>query len=149
MSLKQIINTLEKNPKKLFLIDGIGALVSAFLLGVVLVKLQLLFGIPSGKLYFLAVFPLVFAGYDCFAYLQARQKQAKLLKGIAMCNLVYCFISLGALLTHLEMITILGWTYILSEILVVSSLALVEFNIAQKLLSWMRCDFKLQIISGK
>ena len=37
-------------PKKLFLIDGIGAVLSAFLLGVVLVKLQSLIGMPTNHL---------------------------------------------------------------------------------------------------
>ena len=52
------------HPKKLFLIDGLGAILSAFLLGYVLVKLERVFGIPSKTLYFLATLPMFFVIYD-------------------------------------------------------------------------------------
>jgi hypothetical protein len=93
---------------KLFLIDGVGALVSAFLLAVVLVQLESYFGIPSSALYFLAVFPVFFAIYDFYCFYNVRNKLDRLLKGIAVANLLYCCLSLGVLFYHLETLTWLG-----------------------------------------
>lgn len=55
------------HPKKLFLIDGLGAILSVFLLGFVLVKLERVVGIPSKTLYFLATMPVFFAIYDLYS----------------------------------------------------------------------------------
>jgi hypothetical protein len=60
MPIKRIVEWSNTNPKKLFLIDGLGALLSAILLGVVLVQLEYLFGIPKSTLYFLASLPCLF-----------------------------------------------------------------------------------------
>lgn len=76
--------------KQLFLIDGLGALVSAFMLGIILVYLEPIFGIPKQVLYFLAMLPCCFAVYDAYCY--TRNKSGMFLKGIAVANLVYSLI---------------------------------------------------------
>jgi len=91
--------------QNIFLIDGVGALVSAFLLAVVLVQLESYFGIPSSALYFLAVFPVIFAIYDFYCFYNVRNKLDRFLKGIAVANLLYCCLSLGVLFYHLETLT--------------------------------------------
>ena len=60
MALRLLINSFYKKPKRLFIIDGIGAITSAFMLGIILVKLENIFGIPSSTLYLLAAFPMLF-----------------------------------------------------------------------------------------
>lgn len=135
MKLKQIVDKAEFDPNKLFLIDGFGAILSAFLLGVVLVKLERHFGIPSSALYFLAIFPIIFAIYDFYCYRQVSYKRGKFLKGIAVANLLYCCLSIGVLFYHIETITSLGWIYILVEILIVIFLASVELITANRLMN--------------
>lgn len=66
--LKQLIGKIELEPKQLFLIDGLGAILSAILLGLVLVRFERIFGIPSSTLYFLAIIPIFFAIYDFLSY---------------------------------------------------------------------------------
>lgn len=134
MELKQIIDNTEFDTKKIFLIDGFGAILSAFLLGVVLVRLERHFGIPSSVLYFLAVFPIFFAIYDFYCFSQVSYKRGQFLKGIAVANLLYCCLSLGVMFYHIETITSLGWTYILVEILIVIFLASVELITAKRLM---------------
>ena len=134
MPLEHLITKAQLNPKKLFLIDGFGAILSAFLLGVVLVKYEIIFGIPSSSLYFLATIPIFFAAYDFFCYRKTHQKVGFFLKGIAVLNLIYCCISLGLLFYHLETITSLGWIYILIEIVIVLILAIVEFGVGRKII---------------
>ena len=133
MKFEDLITKAELNPKKLFLIDGFGAILSAFLLGVVLVKFEELFGIPTSVLYFLATIPIFFVIYDVFCY-QKHLKIGLLLKGIAVLNILYCCISIGLISYHFSSITILGWTYIIVEIILVSFLAMIEFRVGKRII---------------
>ena len=133
MKFEDLITKAELNPKKLFLIDGFGAILSAFLLGVVLVKFEEIFGIPTSVLYFLATIPIFFVIYDVFCY-QKHLKIGLLLKGIAVLNILYCCVSIGLISYHFSSITILGWTYIIVEIILVSFLAMIEFRVGKRII---------------
>ncbi|MEQ9405678.1 MAG: hypothetical protein RIM99_18960 [Cyclobacteriaceae bacterium] len=119
------------NPKKLFIIDGLGAILSAFLLGVVLVKYESVFGIPSQTLYLLATMPVFFAIYDLYSYIRGNEHADRHLRIIAIVNLLYCCLSIGFAFYHFDTITILGWSYILAEIVIVVVLAIVELKTAK------------------
>ena len=121
------------NPKKLFLIDGFGAILSVYFLGFVLVKLEKLFGIPSSVLYFLASIPIFFMIYDFYCYWK-HIKIGLLLKGIAVLNLVYCCLSIGLISYYFNTIKILGWTYIIVEIILIIFLAMIEFRVGEKII---------------
>jgi len=123
------------SPKKLFIVDAVGALLSAFLLGVVLVMYEDIFGIPASTLYVLAILPLFFMAYDIFAFRAEAWRQPKLLRGIAAINSSYCILSLGFAIFHFESVTIFGWAYVVAEILIVLFLAGIQFRVAQKMTS--------------
>lgn len=133
MQPKQLMTYFIENPRKLFLVDGIGALLSTFLLGVVLVKFERFFGIPPSTLYFLAALPILFASYDFYCHQKGGARIGVFLKGIAIMNLLYCCISLGFAFYHSDTITVWGWVYILIEILIVTSLAVAELIVARTL----------------
>jgi len=116
----------------LFLIDGFGAIVSAFLLGIVLVKLEMYFGIPKSTLYFLAVLPILFAVFDFYCYFKIEQNLEKYLKAIAVVNILYCCLSLGLAFYHYNQIKYLGWIYIIIEIIIVVAIAMIELRAARK-----------------
>lgn len=118
--------------KNLFLLDGLGAILSAFLLGIVLVKFESYFGIPKKTLYFLAALPCFFMIYDFFCYFKIKKKLGKFLKVIAIVNLLYCCLSIGMAIYHQQVITNLGWIYIIGEIIIVMALAIVELKVANK-----------------
>ncbi|WP_289039623.1 hypothetical protein [uncultured Zobellia sp.] len=132
MTVKKIIDWANENPKKLFKIDGFGAILSAVLLGVVLVKLEHLFGIPKPTLYFLASLPCLFAIYDVCCYYKADKNIGVFLKGIGITNLGYCCLSIGLAIYHREKVTDWGWIYILIEVLVVCTLALIQLGVAKR-----------------
>ncbi|GAA5219779.1 SID1 transmembrane family member [Membranihabitans marinus] len=132
MTIKRIFEWGISNPKKLILIDGFAALLSAILLGIVLVKFEYLFGIPRPTLYFLASFPCLFALYDFYGYYVSDKKVGSFLKGIAILNGMYCCISIIMLIYHREKISNLGWIYILTEILIVSLLAFFELIVGKR-----------------
>jgi len=126
---------IELTPKSLFLIDAFGAMLSAFLLGIVLVRFDEIFGIPTTTLYFLSILPLLFIVYDFYSYKKSGLTQAMLLKGISRINLGYCVLSFGLAVCHFNSITILGWTYIIVEILIIIFLAFKQNQIAKVFLS--------------
>lgn len=132
--LKRILESLKSNPKKLFLIDGWGALLSAFLLGVVLVRLEDIFGIPSSVLYILAVPPVFFAIYDFYCFRKLNNQVGVFLKGIAVMNILYCCLSIGLALYHHPVLTVLGWGYIIAEVMIVFVLAFFELKMARELM---------------
>lgn len=116
--------------RNLFLLDGFGALLSAFLLGIVLVKLESYFGIPKTTLYVLAALPCLFAMYDFLCYFKLEKNLEKFLKPIAIANLMYCCLSIGLTLFHFKRVTYIGWIYIIGEVIIVVSIALIELRAA-------------------
>ena len=113
-------------PKKLFLADGLGAIVSAFLLGVILVKYEPSFGMPKTVLYFLASIACLFAVYSLGCLFLVTKNFQPYLKGIALANLSYCCITIALVLYFSQKLTILGWTYFILELIVLVFLARLE-----------------------
>lgn len=125
-----LVKWATEKPNRLFLIDGLGALLSAFLLGIVLVRLEPTFGIPVHILYFLATLPLLFGIYDLLCYHFAKTKVGTFLKAIALMNLGYGILSLSLASLHFRELTVWGWSYILVEVVVIYLLAMVEWRVA-------------------
>jgi hypothetical protein len=117
------------NPRKLFLIDGLGALLSVFLLGFILVKFEHIFGMPQKELYFLAAIPFIFAIYDFICYWKIKDNWQPFLKTIAIANLIYCCVSIGVIFYSHERLTNLGFIYFLLEFIIVIILVGVELKI--------------------
>lgn len=115
----------------LFLIDGFGALLSAFLLGVILVRFESTFGMPRQTLYFLAFIPCLFVVYDFIICKIIGENWRPFLKAIAVANLVYCCMSMGLLVHHYSKLTYLGLAYFLIEIIVVLMVAMIELKVAR------------------
>ena len=118
-------------PNQLFVIDGLGALISAFFLGVVLIHFQSLVGIPTSTLYLLAAIPCAFFLFDVYSYLSTREDKSALLFGIGTLNLLYCVLSLGLTIFHSSSVTTLGWVYIIVEILIVAGIGLYEIWVSR------------------
>ncbi len=129
--LRLILMTIK--PHYLIMVDALGAVLSATLLGVVLVAYQPVFGIPTQVLYCLAALPCVFALYDCYVLLNFKKNLRTGLKTIAVVNSLYCLLSLSLAAFHYQELTVFGWFYIATEILVVLTLARIEWKVAGKL----------------
>lgn len=116
------------NPKSYFIIDYLGALISSCMIGIVLVRYESFFGIPSEILYWLAAFPILFAIYDLMCYFFASDHISRWLKGIAVMNISYCIFSIIAAYYHAQSITIYGWLYIILEVIIVIYIAYREWR---------------------
>lgn len=116
--------------RTLFLIDGFGAIPSAFMLGFVLVKHQQLIGMPVEVLRILASVACVFAMYSFTGRFILKGRVEAFLKWIAIANLIYCLITAALILLFFTEITSLGIIYFSIELIVVILLALLELRVA-------------------
>jgi hypothetical protein len=120
------------NPKKIFLIDGLGAALSSFLIGVVGVHYADYIGMPQIVLYILAVIPVFFVLFDflCFFYIK-EIKSNLCLRIIALLNFLYCILSLIFMLYHSKALSIFVWGYFSIEIILVLFLIRFELKVAK------------------
>ena len=128
MPIQQILNNI--NPKKLFLIDGLGALLSAFMLGIILVKFENIFGMPRRALYILSFIACIFSVYSFSCFIRQLENWKPYLKIIAVANLIYCCVTLGLVINLYQKLTIFGLLYFVLEIIVIVILATTELKIA-------------------
>jgi hypothetical protein len=133
MNNMSLQSQLAMNPKHLFLMDGIGALVSVFLLGVVLVRFSELVGLDEGTLLLLASFPCIFAGYDFLCFFFVSESYSRFIIIIVVANSLYCLLSIGLAFYHSSTLTLIGWSYILVEVLVILTLSFVEYKVARSI----------------
>ena len=133
MNIEYITAKVTSNPRILFLIDGIGALLSAFFLGFVLTRFERVFGMPEKALYFLALFPILFAIYDFIVYFIKSNNWILSIQIIAFANLIYSLISILLIYQYFQQLTVLGVIYFLLELLIISTLVIIEYSTASKL----------------
>lgn len=115
-------------PKTIFLIDGLGATLSAFLMIAVLKPFNEFVGMPRELLTLLSIGALILATYSfsCFVFL--RNKVQKLLKPLITANLSYCIVTLALVIYFYDNLTILGLIYFLAEISLVFGLVYIELG---------------------
>lgn len=115
--------------KTLFLVDAMGATLSAFMLGGVLVWYNTYIGMPINILQFLAGFALIFALYSWTCYFVPRFQTQRTIGFIGKTNLAYIILTLTLLLYHLEELTYLGILYFIGEAIVILILVRRELNV--------------------
>ena len=128
-----MLEKISRNPKRIILIDMIGAMLSVILLSVVLVQYEAVFKIPKEMLYFLAGFPMIFIIFHVFSILRRDLKLNRYLKVISILNISYCLISLVCIFLIMERVSIFGLMYLILEINIVLILATIEFKVSKKL----------------
>jgi hypothetical protein len=120
-------------PQNLFFIDSLGAALSATLYILVLARFENIFGMPQNTLYFLSLLATIYAAYSCLCYLINLENWKSYLKIIALANLVHCCLIIGLLFYFYQQLTFLGLLYFIGEIIIVSSLAIIELKTATTL----------------
>jgi flagellar biosynthesis protein FlhB len=120
------------NPKRLFLIDCFGAMLSAFLLGVVMARFERIFGMPQNVALILSIIPCFYALYSFVCFWVLTKNWKPYLRLIAIANLLYCALTAGLVVYAYRVLTIWGFLYFVGEIIVVIGLALVELKTASE-----------------
>lgn len=126
------MNILLDKRMLVFLLDSLGATISAIILGVVWVNQNLYVGIPTKTLYILSLIACALAIFSFVNYLLVKKNGKSSLKIIAFANLIYCCITAGFVFNSYTSITRLGLLYFIIEISVILLLVFVELKMAYK-----------------
>lgn len=118
-------------PRRLFLIDCLGALGTCLLLSIVVANLEDTFGMPTATVRVLAAIACCFALYSFACFLLGGKRWRTLLKWIAVANLGYCALSLILVGWNASSLTSWGLAYFVGEVLVVLSLAVFEWKVSR------------------
>ena len=131
--INNLINHLAEKQKRLFLIDSLGAILTAFFLFVIMRQFNGYFGMPKTVLTYLSIIAICFCIYSttCFLFLKGRWTPFIRLIGIA--NLLYCALTIGLLIKYYSLLTIIGITYFLIEIIIIYVLSYVELRVATEI----------------
>lgn len=121
---------MQLTPKKIFLIDSLGAAITALTIGIALVQFQPYIGMPTPILYRLAWVAVGLALYSGLCYYLMPRKWQIWMKIVALANLAYCGLTLGLVIYLWRSLQGLGITYFLLEIAVIVALAIVELRTA-------------------
>ncbi|MGV3611364.1 MAG: hypothetical protein ACO1N0_10470 [Fluviicola sp.] len=122
----QLFDKYLSNPKKMLLIDALGASLTALLLAGILVPFQEFFGMPVIVLILLAGFAGIFAGNSFIGLLWPLKYQITFLKVMVFWNSFYCCITAFLILVYFEKLTGLGLIYFISEIMIILGLVVLE-----------------------
>jgi hypothetical protein len=122
------MNKMTLTPRRLFLIDSLGGLLSALLLGAVLTRFEAIFGMPQKVLYFLSCLACVYATYSFLNYWRMKENGSLYLKGIAIANLFYGYLTIGLVIYYRTLLTNWGLSYFLLEVAVIISIAIMELK---------------------
>jgi hypothetical protein len=115
---------------QLFFIDGVGAVVSTLMLGIILPGINSHIGMPVLVLHYLGLLACVFAIYSFSNILIIKPPQSRNLSFIAIINLIYCCLTAALVLYNFNSLTLIGVGYFVAEILILIGLAYVELKAA-------------------
>jgi hypothetical protein len=127
--LKTIIQQLNATPKKLFLTDSLGALITASLLTGLLANFNLYFGMPQNVLYVLASVACGFAVYSALCYFFVTTNWKPYLRFIGISNLLYCCATIALVVYFYQDLTALGVIYFAGEVGIVVTLSIIELMV--------------------
>jgi hypothetical protein len=113
-------------PRTVFLIDAVGALISVLLLGVILPAFETIVGMPYRVLYLLAGLAGVLFLLSTICFVFAGRKWKLFLVLVALGNIFYCFLTGAAIVWFQSDLTNIGLVYFIAEIAVILSLASLE-----------------------
>ena len=119
-------------PGRLFLLDGLGACVTAMLLAGILIPFQEFFGLPLSALEVLLLFAVVFAFYSLSCFFFLKKNWQIFLRIIATANGLYCCLTAFFVIFYFERLTVLGLCYFLVEMMIILSLVFLEMKTAYK-----------------
>ena len=139
MNIQKTVENLKANPKVIFLIDGIGALVTSFSLFGIGFWLSNYFGMPKNILYILSIIVAFYAFYSLSCYFFLFDKLGKtdknwqsFLKVIIAANFAYCVVMPFLLVEFYQNLTALGFSYFIFEIMIILVLVVLEIKVASK-----------------
>ncbi len=126
MTKSALIKNLRSNPKRMFLVDALGAILTAFMLGVVFVNYQGHIGMPTSILIKLSLLACIFAVYSFTCSSKSFKNWKVFLRIIAFANLGYCFTTITLLYINYQSLSLFGLIYFISLIIIIAGLVYIE-----------------------
>ena len=121
------------NPKWLFVIDGLGGLLTFLMYGFVLPQFAAYFFLPPS---IMSTFSWIGLGYAIFSLFCSlihprtpSKLTARMLQFIAIANVLFCVLSMSVLILHFEKLSRLDVAYLLYEKLVILTLVVAEIRL--------------------
>lgn len=130
--ISNMLERLTPNPSKVFLLDGLGAMLTALCLRWILPSFETFFGMPQKVLHFLAWIAAFFALYSLLAAFLKPEHWRAWLRGIAIANFLYCGLTFSLLWYYAPVLTVWGKGYFLGEIGVILLLVCVEWVVSKR-----------------
>jgi hypothetical protein len=118
--------------KNIFLLDGIGALITGLLLSQVLARFESLFGMPKEILWVLSGVAFLFALYSITCHVIIKKNFGKYLKVIMVANLLYCLVTSVLMILLFNSLTWLGIAYFIGEIIIIVILVMIESRVLSR-----------------
>jgi hypothetical protein len=126
------LNFLHAQPRNIFLIDGIGAALSAlFLLGI-LAQFPEYVGLSKNIFLALGAIACLLCTYSFACFFFSTKKRPALLGVTIAANTLYAALTLSLLLYFGQMISFLGMYYFISELIVLGILIKLEYGVLMK-----------------
>ena len=132
--IKRLINHLAEKHKTLFLIDSLGAMLTAFFLFVIMRQFNEYFGMPKTILTCLSVIAICFCIYSTACFLFLKGRWTPFIRVIGIANLLYCALTMGLLIKYYPLLTIIGAIYFFSEIVIICGLSYIELKVATEIM---------------
>lgn len=130
--INKAISYFTQHPKTLFILDSIGALLTASLLYLVVSNFYPYFGVPQNVVNIMAGIALCLSLFSGIVFLVVKQNYRPWLTIIGLANLGYCIVTLGGLLYYNAEITLFGIAYFAIEVAVIVTLSKIEFTVANR-----------------
>lgn len=115
--------------KKIFLIDGLGALVSFLFLTCLVAPLEMFFGMPRNIVLGLGSMALCLAIFSLSSFYFGFWKKPVFLFLVATINTIYCLISFYFMTAYWNQLTIFDILYFVGEKFIVLSLVGIELRL--------------------
>lgn len=128
--IKNIIIQLASQPRILFLVDSVGALLTTLSLFVVLSTFHELIGMPLSVLTYLSILSVCFCLYSAACFLFLKRNWVPFIRIIGIANLLYCVLTMTLVLVYYSQLTPLGVAYFLGEIMIVGVIVYIELHVA-------------------
>ncbi len=121
------------SPRQVFLLDGLGGVLTATLLGLILPLFHEHLGLGPRTLRWLGLAGLGYAAFSLSTFWRSPRRVAPYLRVIVVANLVYCAVIIAVLSARRADVTVLGFGYFAVEVVVILALVGLEVGVLRRL----------------
>lgn len=132
IAIKKAIQYLIKNPSTMFLIDGIGALLTTLSLCLIMLNFGSQFGMSLYALSLLTIIATLFCSYSIVCFLFLKESWYIYLTLIGLANLLYGMLSCSLMIYFFSTMPAWGIFYFSIEMLLILLLVYIEISIAKE-----------------